>query len=245
MTEYTTEEPGAAPPNSGLARWETFTAVPMLLLSLAWIVCITLYVLNEPNSEGRIPSGVALVSIWVVFIIDYVTRLALAKHRKLFFKESWLDLCSVVIPIMRPFHLLTYLRGISYFRKPTRGALRARLAVWGFSFAVIFIYTIALSVFEVERNAPGRTIDSLGNAVWWAMVTITTVGYGDYTPVTIPGRVLAVALMIGGIAIVGTTSAIVISVLNDRMQKVSQRHPANAKPAEAALAHLGAPSIED
>ena len=224
MSELIIEEPGAARPDSLLAKWESRLSIPMLLLSLIWIVVITLYILDVPGSNERIPLGIALAVIWLLFIADYVIRLALAEHKRVFFRESILDLGSVVIPVLRPFHLLSYLRGIPYVRRPTAGALRARLVVWGLCFAALFIYTIALSVFEIERNAPGANIDSLGNALWWVVVTITTVGYGDFVPVTIPGRLFAVVLMMGGIAIVGTTSAIVISVLNERLQKLAKAH---------------------
>ena len=224
MTDLEPMEIGAAAPGSGLSKWETYTSIPMLLLSVAWIVLITLYVVNPPGHPNRMLFGITLAVIWILFIFDYAFRLALAEHKKVFFKESILDLGSVVIPVLRPFHLLTYLKGIKSFRKPTPAAFRTRIAVWGVSFAVLFIYTIALFVFEVERGAPGSNIDSLGNSVWWAIVTIATVGYGDYYPVTIPGRIAATVLMMGGVAIVGTTSAIVISVLNERLTKMARAH---------------------
>ncbi len=217
-------EPAASQPNSKLAKWESVLSIPMVLLSVTWIVLITIYVLEQPGKPGRIPTGYGLLVIWLMFIVDYLVRLFLAERKWAFMRASVLDLSSVIVPILRPFHLLTYLRAIPYFRRTSAGALRARLGVWGLCFAVIFVYTIALSVFEVERNAPGGNIDSLGNSIWWALVTITTVGYGDFTPVTIPGRIFAVVLMIGGIAIVGTTSAIVISVLNERLQRLAKHH---------------------
>lgn len=224
MTDLEPMEIGAAEPGSALSKWETFTTIPMLILSVAWIVLITMFVVYEPGHPNRVTIGIALAGIWVLFIFDYALRFGLAKHKKVFLKESVLDLGSVVIPVLRPFHLLTYLKGIKAFRRPTPAAFRTRLAVWGVSFAVLFIYTIALFVFEAERGAPGANINSLGNSVWWAIVTIATVGYGDYYPVTIAGRIAATALMIGGVAIVGTTSAIVISVLNERLTKMAKAH---------------------
>ncbi len=61
----------------------------------------------------------------------------------------------------------------------------------------------AFTMYVVEHNAPGSKITSLGDAVWWAVVTVTTVGYGDVYPVTFEGRVIATVIMIIGIAILG------------------------------------------
>ena len=70
----------------------------------------------------------------------------------------------------------------------------------GLVFVVIFLGGFAM--YLVEHNRPGANITNLGNAFWWAIITITTVGYGDYTPVTTIGRIIAVVVMFSGIGIV-------------------------------------------
>ena len=80
-----------------------------------------------------------------------------------------------------------------------------------------FVYFIALATLQAERNAPGATITDFGLAIWWAIVTIATVGYGDTYPVTVVGRLYATGLMIGGIAIVGAASATMISFISDKI----------------------------
>ena len=81
----------------------------------------------------------------------------------------------------------------------------------------MFIYVISLAEYAVERDAEGALITSFGDSVWWACVTMATVGYGDYYPVTVTGRILAVILMVGGIAIVGAATATFVSYVNERM----------------------------
>ena len=77
---------------------------------------------------------------------------------------------------------------------------------------VVIIFSGGISVYVVERNKPGANITNLGNALWWAVITVTTVGYGDYTPITPLGRVIAVVLMFSGIGIVVT----IVTLLSQR-----------------------------
>ena len=65
----------------------------------------------------------------------------------------------------------------------------------------------SLAVLSVERDAPDGNIRTLGDAVWWSFTTMTTVGYGDHAPTTGLGRMLAVGLMLSGIALLGVVTA--------------------------------------
>ncbi len=69
----------------------------------------------------------------------------------------------------------------------------------------------ALAVLDAEQNAPGSNITNIGDALWWAFATITTVGYGDFYPVTVLGRLIAAGLMIAGITMLGTVTAALAS----------------------------------
>uniref|UniRef100_UPI0013DEA46B potassium channel family protein n=3 Tax=Bacteria TaxID=2 RepID=UPI0013DEA46B len=72
-------------------------------------------------------------------------------------------------------------------------------------------------ILDVERHADGATIVSFGDALWWALVTITTVGYGDLTPVTETGRLIAAGVMISGIALLGVVTATIASWIIDQV----------------------------
>nr|WP_276511679.1 potassium channel family protein [Leifsonia aquatica] len=132
-----------------------------------------------------------------------------------------------MFPIARPFRLLGSLQRIPVLRGNSAAHLRRRILIIAATFVVMFIYVIALTEYQIERYAPGSNIHSFGDAVWWACVTMATVGYGDYYPVTVPGRILAVVLMIGGIAIVGTASATIVSYLNEHTQHLRHQPPSD------------------
>jgi voltage-gated potassium channel len=77
--------------------------------------------------------------------------------------------------------------------------------------AVLLVFVGSLAVLDVEQNAPDAKILSFGDAAWWAITTITTVGYGDLFPVTPIGRLVAAALMMSGIAVLGVVTASIAS----------------------------------
>ena len=197
----------------------------MIFLSLIFLLAYAVLVLDDLrfSNVATIVLAYLLVGTWVAFIVDYFVRLGLASNRRLFVRKNILDMTSMVIPFMRPFLLLVYLGRLRWFRGRTGSSLRARILAYAGSAVLMFIFVISLAVFAAERHAPGASITSYGDAVWWAMETISTVGYGDMVPVTVPGRVYAVALMLGGMVIVGATTATVISYLNEKVQTAHKR----------------------
>lgn len=218
-------------------RWERATAWPGIAASALFLIAYSWNILDESQSTAvHVTLLVVLVAVWLFFFIDYVMRLLLARHKRDFIRRNPVDLLSVFVPMARPFRLLTGLRHLNGLQGNSGSHLRRRIVIIASSFIVMFIYVIALAEFQAERYAPGSNIRSFGDAVWWACVTMATVGYGDYYPVTIPGRVLAVVLMIGGVAIVGTASATIVSYLNDRTQHLRHHEPrphdAHAAPEE-------------
>jgi voltage-gated potassium channel len=116
---------------------------------------------------------------------------------------------------------LTHIHSIPFFRRRTGAAQRTRIVILAAAFAVLFVYSMALAVFTVERDAPDTQMSTFGDSIWWACVTLFTVGYGDIVPVTSLGRIYSVMLMIGGILIIGVASATIVSYLNERIRERS------------------------
>lgn len=203
--------------------WETRTRIPFLLLAFVYLAAWTV-VAVDPRflSPLSIAAGVLLILIWLTFIIDYVVRISLAADRGRFFITSLPDLLAAILPSLRPLVQLRHLGAIRVLARRTGEVQRARIAIFAVAFAMVFIYTVALAVLVAERGAKGAVILNLGDALWWACVTLFTVGYGDLYPVTTVGRMWAVVLMIGGVGIIGAASAIFVSYLNDRIRHVPE-----------------------
>lgn len=210
-------------PTSVRERWESVTAWPLLALSVIFLIGYSVLIL-EPDapSSTRMFWTVAIVLTWIAYVIDYVTRLMISRDRRGFVRHHVIDLLSVLIPVVRPMRLLKYLNDIPYFRSVGGSAFRARLIIRSSLAVVLFVYVASLAVLNVERGAPGANIETFGDSVWWACVTMATVGYGDFYPVTTEGRLLAVLLMIGGVIVAGVATATIVSALSDRLAQ--RRH---------------------
>jgi voltage-gated potassium channel len=80
----------------------------------------------------------------------------------------------------------------------------------------------AVAMYDVEHDAADANITSLPDALWWAATTVTTVGYGDHYPTTGAGRLVAVALMLTGIALLGVITASIAAWFVDRLHHIQQ-----------------------
>lgn len=206
------------------AKWTLVAASVVFLAGYSLLV-----LLPGMSAAVRGILTVVLCLIWAAFIVDYIVRLVRTRRgeRWRFVGHNKLDLLSTIIPIVRPFHVLSGLNSVRGFRGRSGNSVRSRVIVIALSYASLFVYVIALTEYAVERDAHGATILTFGNAVWWACVTIATVGYGDFVPVTPIGRILAIVLMAGGLIIIGTASATIVSYLNERMVRNRDDHKAN------------------
>ena len=125
--------------------------------------------------------------MWAAFAIDYLVRLYLHPHRWHFFLTHLLDLVMVLLPMLRLLRVGLLL--VKAFKSVSTEQIAGSLIG---IVAVIFVVA-ALLEWKVEHDAPGANITTIGLAFWWAIVTTTTVGYGDTYPVTVVGRFIGSA----------------------------------------------------
>ncbi|WP_369046815.1 potassium channel family protein [Sinomonas sp. P10A9] len=184
-------------------RWRQLTEWPTLAAALVFLTAYSIQVIaNLPPDRDW--AEVLVWTSWLVFLIDYAGQLWLAPHRWRWFARNLHELAILALPALRPLRLVTFLRVV---HNKAGAALSGRLLIYVVAAAVTLVYCGALTVEDVEQNMPGANIRSFGDAIWWALETITTVGYGDHYPVTVIGRLVAAALMISGIAVLGVVTA--------------------------------------
>ena len=124
----------------------------------------------------------------------------------------------IVLPLLRPLRLLRLIPLLSVLNRRAQTGLRGRVAIYVAGGASLLAFVAAIAVLDVERSSPDANITDFGDAIWWAVTTMTTVGYGDRYPVTSIGRLVAFALMVGGIALLGTVTATLASWLVERVR---------------------------
>jgi len=222
-------------PEPRLQRWEKDTERPLAVVAAVFLAAYSVQVLAQPEGHVKTALEIGTTIAWAAFLIDYLIRLRLAANRAQWFLRHLLDLAVVALPFLRPLRLLRLLVLFAALQKAIGGAIRGRVIIYTVCSAALLIYVASLAILETERPHPDSSINTFGNAVWWSITTVTTVGYGDLSPVTGVGRVIAVLLMIGGISLVGVVTATLASWL---IQRVAEEDTASQELTAAQVEAL-------
>ncbi len=189
-------------------RWERRTQLPLLALAMVFAIAYAVpIVVADADPWLRDACRYAEWGVWALFASDYVVRLRLAPDRWRFVREQPLALLAVLLPLLQPLRLLRLVSALLLVGQRARMTSQVRLTTYVAGSCAGLLVFGSLAVLEVERNSPNGNITTLGDAVWWSFTTMTTVGYGDLAPTTGLGRVLAIGLMLSGIALLGVVTA--------------------------------------
>lgn len=199
-----------------MRRWERAAEWPLTGAAVLFLIAYAVQIVAKDVGSFSMVAEAVLWVTWAAFAIDYVGRLWLAEHRARWFLRNLLDLAIVVLPMLRPLRLMRFLAIVAIIQRSAGSMLRGKVFAYTVGSTVLVIFIAGLAVLDAERDQSGN-IQSLGDAIWWAFVTITTVGYGDYFPATVPGRMVAVGLMISGIALIGVVTATLASWIVERV----------------------------
>jgi voltage-gated potassium channel len=189
-----------------LRKWESATEWPLTILSVLFLTVYAWQILVEPKGLWAGVAEWVMDGMWLLFAIDYLVSFMLADGKWEFVKTHVFDLAVVVLPIIRPLRTLRVLGALNILHRTTGMALRGKIIMYVVACGVLLVLVGSLAVLDAERYAPGATIRTWPEALWWTFVTITTVGYGDYAPVTTTGRGIAFVLMLAGIGVIGVVT---------------------------------------
>jgi len=198
------------------------------LLNLV-VLILSVYVLCALviDSAYHLPPETSLLlnyidnGICVFFFIEFCIRFKKADDKLRFMRWGWIDLvsCIPMIDVLRVGRLLRLIRLLRIVRafRSTKNfvdhifANKAQGAFTSVSvIAILLVIFSAIGILQVETD-PNSNIKTAEDAIWWAYVTITTVGYGDKFPVATEGRIIAAILMTAGVGLFGTFTAYVAS----------------------------------
>ncbi len=181
----------------------------MLCLAILYIPVFIVGYMPGVSPTVRSNAALAEYIIIALFAAELVVKLAVAERRLAYLRAHWLDVVIIVVPFLRPLRVLRVLRILPFLARGTIGLRRVMGPYRGTYVLVVGLGAVLISALLVtifERGANG-SIQSFGDALWWAATTVTTVGYGDKYPLTAEGRAVAVFLMIVGIATFGMLTA--------------------------------------
>ncbi len=214
---------------------KTLTFLDITIVILSVYVLIVLLIDSMFELKPELSKLLYLIDdlICLVFIYDFIVRFMRAESKWKFMKWGWIDMISSIptfeylrygrlIRLFRIIRVLRTYRSLKYIsdhvlKNRTRGTFQAVALI---AFMMILFGSIA--ILQVEKS-PESNIKTAEDAIWWAFITISTVGYGDKFPITTEGRIIAGTLMITGVGLFGTFTGYVTAwfiggKINDNQQ---------------------------
>jgi voltage-gated potassium channel len=191
----------------------------ILLLSLVSIVNMAIafiagFVALDPNTLEVVAIIDTILTVFFLFDFSYRILTTSSKSGYFFRNWGWADLLAC-IPMLRIFRVFRIARAVRLLRQfGVRNMVneiinnRAGIALYITIFSIIVIAeTVGILMLKAESSSPNANLTTAGDTVWWTFVTMTTVGYGDRFPVTYTGRILAVFVMLSGVALIGVLAS--------------------------------------
>ncbi|MCF6094032.1 potassium channel family protein [Microaerobacter geothermalis] len=193
----------------------------IILLVITYIILI----FTDTSQSTLLTKGMLIWFDWGLisfFALEYLIRLYRAEKKWQFVKENWFDLIAMIpfdaffraARIMRIVRLIRIIR-TSPFLRGLLGTREIQMILIVTSFVILWT---SFGVYLLEKDI-NSSIQTYGDALWWAIVTTTTVGYGDIFPSSDGGRIFAVLLMFTGIGLIGTLTANIASHLTQTLFK--------------------------
>jgi voltage-gated potassium channel len=201
----------------------------VILVATLAVIPVMVIELEASSSGWRAVAFAANWVIWALFVAELLFILTVAPRKAAALRAHWVDVLIIVLtaPLfgrflasLRLVRLVRLLRMLRLFALLTRALQRERVVSSGATFRLVAVLTLAIVVLSgsVEALVDSGDFPSTWDGIWWAMVTVTTVGYGDIYPKTVDGRIIAMVVMLFGIGFLSVLTATVASyfVKSDR-----------------------------
>lgn len=202
-------------------KMDTILEWPMIFLTAMLIPIMAIPFLFSLSPAWLNVFSYSDTTIWVIFYLELFLKLLVSNNRLRTLKKNWLLVIILLIPILRVFRLVRFARVLRLTRLLRLQSLvdhlrkNTRLLVINVEYGLLIFLTVVLIssflIWQVEQNAAG-TIQSLGDALWWSVTTITTIGYGDIVPVTQTGKIIGSVVAFTGVIIFMVITAKIASI---------------------------------
>ncbi|MFI6867050.1 potassium channel family protein [Nocardia sp. NPDC050406] len=209
-------------PSARRLAYERATSIPMTVLAVLFLATYSWRVLDT-GASPRVDFLLTAfdVLIWLLFATDFAVRCWLSTHRWHFVRTHPIELLIALLPPLRPLRLMrAAMVVLDTLNRHTFS--RMRLSVFVGTSSALVIYLCSLAMFDAEYGVEGAKVQNFGDALWWASVSVTTVGYGDYYPVTVEGRLIALVLMFFGIGLISFAIGTATSWVVDQLKSVEE-----------------------
>jgi voltage-gated potassium channel len=182
----------------------------LTFLAFAFLIAYSYpaFVANVTAANQQILDVIQWVS-WLAFAFDLSFNLLQVSDKLRYLRSHPLEVLAVALPFLRPLRLLRFVSFSTLVFEKVNLGKSVSISFRVISIALFLTYLAGIEITLAERGNPEATIQSVGDGLWWAITTLTTVGYGDIYPTTTQGRLIAVGLMISGICVLGVISATV------------------------------------
>lgn len=207
-----------------LGRFEEATEWPLLFLALLMIPLLGVPLAVDVDSDTDLAIESVSYVIWGIFAVELSIRTFLSEKRIRYLIRHWYDVLIVVVPFLRPLRIARSARAARLLRlgrltpfvariwASVHSMMKHRGLQWIVLGGIAVVFAGAAGVWAFE-DGKGGGLDDYGTTLWWAMETVTTVGYGDNVPVTPEGRGVAIFLMLVGIAFFSWVTANIAAFL--------------------------------
>ncbi|PSB21547.1 potassium channel protein [Phormidesmis priestleyi ULC007] len=229
-----------------LQQLEDWLDVPMLVLSFGWLTLLIIELIWDTNPFLNAVS----LTIWILFIFDFLLEFVLAPHKGAYLRRNWLTVCSLVLPALRTLRIFRVMRAargvrlLGVMTRTTRGmrSLSASFQRRGFGYVVASTAIVTLGgaagMYAFERDLPNG-LESYSTALWWTAMLMTTMG-SDYFPQSPEGRILCFILAVYGFAIFGYVTATIATFFVGQDAENEQAEIAGVKSIQALQTEIAA-----